>query len=842
MANVTYTRTTAQITLYAQDGWQYINFDAISPAAGEAFVRWKAENTSGSAQVELRDTSFTPRSWGSWYTDKSMINCGSSWTLPRIQTRFNTSSGRGTINTTFTLTVEFEQTAQAITVNAGTGGTASASKSSAAAGETITITCSPSTGYTANTPTASGITFTAAGANKWTFTMPSSAVTVSCTFSKISYNVTANAGTGGSASRDKATATMGETVTITCTPSAGYKANTPTASGITFTSAGTNKWSFTMPAAAVTVSCTFSKVDYNVTVSAGTGGTASSNKTTAQIGDTVTITCSPSTGYSANTPTASGISFTSAGTNKWSFTMPAAAVTISCTFSKISYSISKAASPAAGGTVTVGATSATMGTEVTVSQTPADGYYFNGWTISPSSVTISGGKFTMPAGNVSITANYLKRSTATLSSASMTGGGTVTLTISPDKASYSHKYNLSFGTGMATGLVNVAAGTNTVTISVPLNWSAQIPSATSKTGGTLTLETYNGSTKIGTYTISSLTYNVPASVVPSIGTITTSVVRTIGGTTYANVGNYYVQNKSGVRIQCSASGAQSSSISSLEVTMSGYTAAAYKKTVSAASVDFTSGLLTNSGSCTITVKATDSRGRTATKTASITVQAYNRPSGSLRVWRVDNAGNTDPLGTYAKYEKSSSYTAIGSNSLTVTLTGGGGSATNPADTGNILPNSRITFSQTSEYTISLTLADAFETVTIQVTLPTAQFMIFVNANGDRIGFMKATNESLSKNGKDGTIELSGNHQVYIGNTQLEKYIAVLALNCGTISSLPETITNQAIESDMVVLQSELGTPAAQRSDWTVNTSNGSLTISGTISGSTTVKLYLMKTK
>ena len=666
--------------------------------------------------------------------------------------------------------MEYDYDTYNVSVSAGTGGSASASASSATPGTTVTITCTPNTGYSANTPTASGITFTSLGNNKWSFTMPASAVTVSCTFSKISYNVTVSAGTGGTASSNKSTAQIGDTVTITCSPSTGYKANTPTASGITFTSAGTNKWSFTMPAAGVTVSCTFSKIAYTVSKSDGTGGSSSLSKTSANYGDTITVTCSPSTGYKANTPTASGITFTSAGTNKWTFTMPAAAVTVSCTFSKISYTISKAASPAAGGTVTVGATSATMGQEVTVSQTPASGYYFNGWTITPNSVTISNGKFTMPAGNVSITANYLKRSTATLSSASMTGGGTVTLNISPDKTSYSHKYNLSFGTGMATGLVNVAAGTNSVTINIPLNWSAQITSATSNTGGTLTLETYNGNTKIGTYTISSLTYNVPASVVPSIGTITTSIVRTIGGTTYANIGNYYVQNKSGVRVQCSASGAQSSSISSLEVTMSGYTAAAYKKTVSAASMDFTSGLLTNSGSCTITVKATDSRGRTATKTASITVQAYTRPSGSLRVWRVDNSGNTDPLGTYAKYQKTSTYTAVGSNSLTVTLTGGDGSATNPADTGNILPNSRKTFSQTSEYTISLTLTDAFETVTIQVTLPTAQFMIFVNANGDRIGFMKATNESLSKNGKDGTIEFSGNHQIYIGNTTLENYI------------------------------------------------------------------------
>lgn len=61
---------------------------------------------------------------------------------------------------------------------------------------------------------------------------------------------------------------------------------------------------------------------------------------------------------------------------------------------------------------------------------------------------------------------------------------------------------------------------------------------------------------------------------------------------------------------------------------------------------------------------------------------------------------------------------------------------------------------------------------------------------------------------------------------------------GNVSSLPMTINNSDIKSDMVVLNSELGTPSAQTSDWTVETSDGSLSISGTISGTTSIKLYL----
>jgi len=596
-------------------------------------------------------------------------------------------------------------------------------------------------------------------------------VTITFEYTDPSKTITVNAGTGGSATASAATATAGTTITITCTPNSGYKANTPTASGVTFTSAGTNKWSFTMPNSNVTVSCTFSKVNYNVTVTAGTGGTATTNKATAQIGDTVTITCTPNSGYTANTPTASGITFSAAGTNKWSFTMPAAAVSVSCTFTATSYSITKVVSPSGAGTITTGANSGTVGQQITVSQTANTGYYFNGWTITPSSVTVSGGKITMPAQNVTIQANYLKRSTATLSSSTMTGGGTVTLNIVADKTTYSHKYKLSFGTNMETSLTTVAAGTTSVTISVPDNWSNQIPSATSKSGGTLLLETYNGSTKIGEYTISSLTYNVRSTAVPSIGTITTSIVRTVGGTTYANVGSVYVQGKCAVRIQTTGSGALGSSITKMETSISGYTAAAYKNTVNSASVDFTSGLLTVSGTATITVKVTDSRNRTATKTKTITVNAYNSPNGTLIVQRVDSSRNVDPLGTYATYELTKSYTAVGSNSLSWSIKSQNVTANSPAASGDLLPSSRQTFSQTSEYTIRLTLTDSFETVHIDVVLPTARFIVHVNGDGDRLGFMTAVNTSLSKNGKDTVIQFPSTAQIYIGTQTLEDYIA-----------------------------------------------------------------------
>lgn len=70
---------------------------------------------------------------------------------------------------------------------------------------------------------------------------------------------------------------------------------------------------------------------------------------------------------------------------------------------------------------------------------------------------------------------------------------------------------------------------------------------------------------------------------------------------------------------------------------------------------------------------------------------------------------------------------------------------------------------------------------------------------------------------------------------------VLQVTSGSFSSLPQTITNAKITAKHVVVNHVLSNPSAQIADWTVNTANGSLTISGSISGATTITLYLYTT-
>lgn len=75
---------------------------------------------------------------------------------------------------------------------------------------------------------------------------------------------------------------------------------------------------------------------------------------------------------------------------------------------------------------------------------------------------------------------------------------------------------------------------------------------------------------------------------------------------------------------------------------------------------------------------------------------------------------------------------------------------------------------------------------------------------------------------------------------VRKSYETVVVTTGTISSLPYTYSDSSIKSYHTVVDAQLSNPSAQTNDWTVNTSDGSVTISGRISGSTTLTLKLTK--
>lgn len=145
--------------------------------------------------------------------------------------------------------------------------------------------------------------------------------------------------------------------------------------------------------------------------------------------------------------------------------------------------------------------------------------------------------------------------------------------------------------------------------------------------------TYSGSTYIGSSSKDFTPY-VPSSVVPTINSVTLTE-NTAG---IASKFGCYVQGKSTIKGIVSASGAYSSTIKKYEIKINGQ---------SFSSGSFTTNPLIGSGTCT--VKITDSRSRTASKSASYSVVGYVNPTiNTFTVKRCNQDGTESDEGAYAK--------------------------------------------------------------------------------------------------------------------------------------------------------------------------------------------------
>lgn len=223
-----------------------------------------------------------------------------------------------------------------------------------------------------------------------------------------------------------------------------------------------------------------------------------------------------------------------------------------------------------------------------------------------------------------------RATTPTLSASSVNRGSSITINMARASSSFDHTLTYKFGS--ATGTIGSDLGTSKAW-TVPLSLASQIPNGTSGTC-TITCKTYNGSTLIGTKTVS-FTAKVPSSVVPSISAQTIS--EAVSGLA-AQFGGY-VQNKSKLKVAITAAGSYSSTIKTYKTTIAG-------KSYSGNSV--TSGVLTSSGTVTISTTVTDSRGRTATKSSTVTVLAYTAPKiTTFSAVRANGLGSADNNGTMA---------------------------------------------------------------------------------------------------------------------------------------------------------------------------------------------------
>lgn len=354
--------------------------------------------------------------------------------------------------------------------------------------------------------------------------------------------------------------------------------------------------------------------------------------------------------------------------------------------------------------------------------------------------------------NQTITLPTIPRSSSLTVPATVNTGATLSGTVTPSSSAFNHKVYLKTGS-TTRNTISLAAGTNTFSDVIEHSW---FPSSTS---GTLTvvLETYNGTTLVSS-TSKSVTANVPTSIMPSVSALTATVVDGKGG--------YYVQNKSKVTLAATATAGTGASIKS-------YAFSGTNMSASGTAASATSSVLQYSGAKTYTVTVTDTRGRTASKNVSITVQPYAAPTISyISVQRCTSNGTIDENGTYAYVTVNSSYSTLnGANTRTVVLTN---SANSTATTVQATTNTSGSwsgiygsgFAVGTTYTITATIKDTAynATATKSGTLKAAARPMNIKSNGKGIAFGKMAES-------DNLLDVSWNERVR-GNLSVDGNTAI----------------------------------------------------------------------
>lgn len=308
-----------------------------------------------------------------------------------------------------------------------------------------------------------------------------------------------------------------------------------------------------------------------------------------------------------------------------------------------------------------------------------------------------------------------------LSAATVEMGKSVTISTPAVNNAYRHTLRYAFGSASGTIATGIASS---VSWTPPVSLANQIPSATAGSG-TIYCDTYSGSTLLGTKSVS-ITLTVPGSVVPSAGTLSAALAEDTSGT------GLYVKGMGKAKLTLSgASGAYGSSITSYTITGGGW---------SATNGALTTGTLASAGNITFTATVTDSRGRKASTTRTISVIDYTKPGVAVcDVYRCDADGNRKKAGTYFAVEINASYSAITGNTLSITARykkqseSSYGTAANVTNNGKtVLGGGNIGASTT--YDVLVTVADKYNSLSIQRTLSTKSVLqSFKRSAGAAIG-------------------------------------------------------------------------------------------------------------
>ena len=315
-------------------------------------------------------------------------------------------------------------------------------------------------------------------------------------------------------------------------------------------------------------------------------------------------------------------------------------------------------------------------------------------------------------------------------------GKVATITIDRKNSSFKHtlRYNWDGKTG--TIATNVDTSCNWT---LPLDFANTVPNADYH-WGTVYIDTYSGSTKIGTKEVT-FNANIPASIKPTLGGISLSDSNTTVSN-LINTSNTFVQVLSNIKVAFNnASGAYSSTISN-------YRAEIVGKNLSTTSNGGSLGMMDFNGSVTVRATVTDSRGRTSDPVEiPVNVLPYFTPHMSFTAQRSGSASTTltvtrnariAPLTVGGKQKNkmiiSFKYKEHSAANYTTDTGSAGGTWTTIDNLTNSRANLAATFSTLKTYDIIGKIEDAFTSYEFLATVGTEKFPIAIRP--DRVGFGK----------------------------------------------------------------------------------------------------------
>lgn len=314
---------------------------------------------------------------------------------------------------------------------------------------------------------------------------------------------------------------------------------------------------------------------------------------------------------------------------------------------------------------------------------------------------------------------------STLSVGNGTLGTAQTITVTEQASSFTHTITAKCGTASTT--VCTKSTSNSVSFTPPLSWASQNTTGTS-VSVTYTITTYNGNDSVGSNSYTK-TCTIPASVKPSVGSITISDTTGCYGTYGA-----YVKGVSKLKVTVTPTQSYGSAISSYKTTANGSTYT---------SASFTTGVLKSAGELSVSATVTDKRGRTSSaKTEKVTVLDYSSPNISkFTVGRCDANGNPYDQGEHAKVTFAYSIASLnGGNSVKkCELKYKKSSETNYTVPTDFDPNDGeyiFPASTDSSYDVVITINDNLSSNSRTTSVSTAYVIMHWSASGRGVGIGK----------------------------------------------------------------------------------------------------------